>query len=430
MVLPALFVFIGLKRIMRPVEHLIAAAREVASGNFGQTIAVRSGDEIGVLAQQFNKMAGALIGVLAQQFNTMAGALKESYTGLEQKVAARTGELRESEERYRSLFEESRDAIFVSNQGGVVAANEAALELFGFTRDEAIGSDVGDRYADPNDRDRFRQEMEKAGFIRDFEVKLLKKDGTVMDCLLTATRRHAEDGAGPREIQGLVRDITERKRAEEALLQQTREVAVLEERNRMAREIHDTLAQGFTGIVIQIEAGEQTLEESPGDVPEHLSRAKGLARESLQEARRSVWNLTPQALEQRPLAAALEEEVKRFPTGQRERASFKLSGERRDLPLNAQAALLRICQESLTNVRRHAKATEVNVELAFYPEEVRLGVRDNGIGFDWNGVRASDGSAGFGLVGMEQRALLLGGSLTLSSSEDGGTLVEVRVPTS
>ena len=172
------------------------------------------------------------------------------------------------------------------------------------------------------------------------------------------------------------------------------------------------------------------MDESPGEVPEHLSRAKGLARESLQEARRSVWNLTPQALEQRPLAAALEEEVKRFPTGQREKASFKLSGERTDLPLNAQAALLRICQESLTNVRRHAKATEVNVELAFYAEEVRLGVRDNGVGFHWNGSKSSDGSAGFGLVGMEQRALLLGGTLTVSNSEGGGTLVEVRVPTS
>ena len=134
-------------------------------------------------------------------------------------MAARTEELRESEERYRSLFEESRDAIFVSNEGRVVAANEAALELFGFTRDEAIGSDVGDRYADPNDWDRFRQGMERTGFIRDFEVKLLKKDGRVMDCLLTATRRHAEDGADPREIQGLVRDITERKRAEDTLRQ-------------------------------------------------------------------------------------------------------------------------------------------------------------------------------------------------------------------
>lgn len=96
----------------------------------------------------------------------------------------------------------------------------------------------------------------------------------------------------------LVRDITARKQAEGTLLEQMKDLAVLEERNRMAREIHNTLAQGFTGIVIQIEATEQALEESPAEAGGHLGRAKNLARDSLQEARRSVWNLLPRALEQ------------------------------------------------------------------------------------------------------------------------------------
>ena len=536
--LPALFVFIGLKRIMRPVEHLITAAREVASGNFGQTIAVRSGDEIGELSQQFN---------------TMAVSLQESYAGLEQKVAERTEELGQSEERYRGLFEESRDAIFVSKEGVVVAANQAALELFGFTQDEAIGSNVGDRYADPEDRGRFRMEIEKAGSARDFEVKLLKGDGTVMDCVLTANQGPSKDG-GVGEVQGLVRDVTERKRAEQALreseerfrhlvedaadgffvmapegkivdvnqmasqqfgfrreelltlsasdvyvslgdagpaemyelvrpgeavtlegvgrrkdgstfpieirlglielaghqhmfalvrdaterksaentlVQQMRELAVLEERNRMAREIHDTLAQGFTGIVLQLEAAEQASEGSLAEVPDHLSRAKNLARESLQEARRSVWDLLPQALEERSLDAALEEEVRRFTAVGQEKASFRVSGDRRELPANIQAALLRICQESLTNIRRHARATQVNVDLKFYSEAVCLGVQDNGAGFDLEGVKATgrQSGSGFGLTGMEQRAHLLRGILTVDSQKGRGTLVDVRIPT-
>ena len=216
----------------------------------------------------------------------MAYALKESYAGLEQRVAARTEELRESEERYRALFEESQDAIFISSQGIVVAANQAALDLFGFTRQEVIGLDVGERFVDPADRDRFRQEVAEKGFAREFEVKLRKKDGTELDCLLTATRRHAphaQDESGGGEVQGIVHDITERKQAEEALFQQTRELAVLEERNRMAREIHDTLAQGFTGIVLQLEAAEQALDERPTEVPDHLSLAKNLAREPVSE---------------------------------------------------------------------------------------------------------------------------------------------------
>ena len=227
-----------------------------------------------------------------------------------------------------------------------------------------------------------------------------------------------------------MRYAIERKRAEEALSQQARELAVLEERNRMSREIHDTLAQGFTGIVIQLEAAEQALGDTPADVPGHLIRAKNLGRESLQEARRSVWNLLPQALEQRPLETALDEEVKRFPaTGHQEKVSFSVSGERHDLPSNIQAALLRICQESLTNVRRHAGATEVRVTLSFRPEAVSLQIEDNGGGFVFGAVKASGRDGGFGLAGMEGRVRSIGGTFTVKSHEGKGTLVEARIPT-
>ncbi|MCL5961395.1 MAG: histidine kinase [Chloroflexi bacterium] len=213
------------------------------------------------------------------------------------------------------------------------------------------------------------------------------------------------------------------------LFRQTREMALLEERNRMAREIHDTLAQGFTGIVLQLEAAEQALDESPAEVSDHLTRAKNLARESLQEARRSVWNLLPQALEKKTLDAALLEEIERFAAAEREKVTFTLAGDRRDLPPNIQAALLRICQESLTNVQRHARATEVKVDLNFEPHTVCLTVQDNGAGCDFESVKTSGQRGGFGLTGMEQRARLLGGSLAITSQVGKGTQVEVKVPT-
>jgi signal transduction histidine kinase len=217
------------------------------------------------------------------------------------------------------------------------------------------------------------------------------------------------------------------------LYEESRAVAVLEERNRMAREIHDTLAQGFTGIVLQLEAAEGTLDRNrePDEVRGHLTSAKNLARRSLGEARRSVWNLLPRELEEQSLEDALREVVQRFEADSGERASFGISGQRRELPIDIQAALLRICQEALTNVVKHAHATDVQVELAFEPASVLLRVRDNGLGFDVEQAKARPRGrgGGFGLSGMEQRTRLLSGSLTLIRNDEGGMLVEANLPT-
>ncbi len=112
------------------------------------------------------------------------------------------------------------------------------------------------------------------------------------------------------------------------LYQETRQMAVTEERNRMAREIHDTLAQGFTGIILQLEATEQALGDTSEDVQKHLNQARSLARKSLQEARRSVWNLSPQALEQLRIDEAIKHEVDRFRQDHGIDANFTLYGEK------------------------------------------------------------------------------------------------------
>ena len=121
--------------------------------------------------------------------------------------------------------------------------------------------------------------------------------------------------------------------------------------------------------------------------------------------------------------------MRRFAAEGPESASFSLSGVRRGLASDIDTAIYRICQESLVNVRRHANATEVGVELAFQPDAICLSVQDNGSGFDIKSVRTTDRQRGFGLTGMEQRASLLGGAVTLESSRGSGTLVKVRIPT-
>ena len=411
---PAIVVAIGLKRVMRPVEELKRAAKEVARGNFGQTIAVRSGDEIEELATEFN---------------LMAEQLKGSYEQLEQRVVERTEELTASELRYRDLFEESRDAIFITTPNGrFIDLNRAALDLFGSTREEITESEVRANWFDPRGRERYLKEFDDAGSVNNFEMKVLRKDGTILDCEVSAILRRGDSDSEAR-IQGIVRDVTESKQAEVAALEQAREVAVLEERNRMAREIHDTMAQGFTGIVLQMEAAEQSMETSPGALPEHLNRARALAREGLQEARRSVWGLMPHALEHSTLDTALQEEVRRFDAEGRSKIAFTQSGKRRELPPDVQTVLLRICQESLTNIRRHSEASQVDVILDYHDHEVLLSVQDDGAGFDLATVAEEKNGVSFGLTGMRQRAEQIKGQLIIDSTKNQGTLVRLTVPT-
>ena len=214
------------------------------------------------------------------------------------------------------------------------------------------------------------------------------------------------------------------------IFDETRDMAVLEERNRMAREIHDTLAQGFTGIVIQLEAGEDAMEEHPGRLGEHIKVAKGIARECLAEARRSVWNLLPEVLERSPLDVIISDEVERFASTVSGKAEFTLLGARRDLAAATQAAILRICQESLSNIRKYADADEVSVTLDFDLDTVTLTVSDDGVGFDPEGIRIGGASGGFGLTGMRQRARLLRGDVDIISSPGHGTMVRARIPIS
>ena len=413
-VLASALVFFAIGRVLKPVKELTQGAQRIAEGDFDYSIVANSGDEI----QE-----------LAQQFTTMADALKESYAGLEQKVEARTEELAASELRYRDLFEESRDAIFITTpEGRFIDANRAALDLFGCTREEIIDSDVEPNWFDPQDRGKYLKELDEAGSVSNFAMMVLRKDGIVLDCEVSAILRQDESGTEKR-IQGIVRDVTEIKRSEAAALEQAREVAVLEERNRMAREIHDTMAQGFTGIVIQMEAAEQSMETSPGALPEHLNRARSLAREGLQEARRSVWGLMPHALEQSTLDTALQEEVRRFDAEGRSKIAFTQSGKRRELPPDVQTVLLRICQESLTNIRRHADASQVDVTLNYYEHEVLLSVQDNGSGFDPPTVEKEKRGVSFGLTGLRQRAEQINGQLLVGSTKNQGTLVRLTIPT-
>lgn len=204
---------------------------------------------------------------------------------------------------------------------------------------------------------------------------------------------------------------------------QAREAAILAERNRIARDIHDTLAQGFTGVVVNLEAASRTLRKDNVPVAlEHIEHARGLARTCLEEARLSVRALRPDAGHRQDLVQALEVQVERF-AGSGTTARFILRGEPVALPRDAQGELLRIAQECITNAMRHARAGHVEVSLAFTPGAVTLTVTDDGVGFD-----PAAHNEGFGLLGMRERAVRIGARVTVSSVPGSGARIETRLP--
>lgn len=210
------------------------------------------------------------------------------------------------------------------------------------------------------------------------------------------------------------------------LAEQARRAAVVEERNRFAQEIHDTLAQGFTGIHIQLEAAQHALENgAPEAAGRHMETAGELARESLAEARRSVHALRPLALEEVSLPDALGRMIRRLggPSGME--ISFATAGTPRHLPEEVEDNLLRMCQEALANALRHAAATEVRVRLEYHCKSVRVTVTDNGPGF--NVERALAAGRGLGLRGLRERAARIGGRLELRSRPGEGTTVDLCV---
>ncbi|MFF5846339.1 sensor histidine kinase [Streptomyces massasporeus] len=210
------------------------------------------------------------------------------------------------------------------------------------------------------------------------------------------------------------------------LLVQAREAGVADERRRLAAEIHDTIAQGLTGIIAQL----QVVANAPdlATARTHLERASDLARHSLGEARRSVHNLAPVALADAGLPEALKKTVAEWGERAGARAEFTVTGTTEQLHEEVAATLLRIAQEALSNTSRHAAASRVGVTLSFLGEEVILDIRDDGSGFDPLAVPARTGTGGFGLPGMRARAERIAGSLTVESEPGHGTAVSARVP--
>ncbi|MFD9734499.1 sensor histidine kinase [Umezawaea sp. NPDC059074] len=198
---------------------------------------------------------------------------------------------------------------------------------------------------------------------------------------------------------------------------------VLAERERLAREIHDTLAQGLSSIQLLLSAAERALPDRPGKAAAHVHQARQSAVDNLAEARRFVAALAPPALEAASLADALERLCATTSTRHRLTVRFHLTGDPAPLPMAHEVALLRIAQSALANTVRHALAVTADVTLSYFDDHVAVDVVDDGTGF-----RPDTGTDGFGLAAMRARTNALGGTLTIETSPGHGTALAATLP--
>jgi signal transduction histidine kinase len=208
--------------------------------------------------------------------------------------------------------------------------------------------------------------------------------------------------------------------------EQARKLAISEERNRMAREIHDSLGHYLVVVNVQLEAAGKLLDRDPEKAREAVVRAKTAASETLSEVRRSVRALRPSAMEKRKGPGALAALAREF-GGTGITVSFEVQGQERDLSPEAELLLYRALEEGLTNALKYSGGSRVQSKLAFEPFSVRLTIADNGCGA--SGKDQGLGGTGFGIPGLEERASALGGTVSAADADGGGFVLEVQLPT-
>ncbi|BAY21172.1 serine/threonine protein kinase and signal transduction histidine kinase with GAF and PAS/PAC sensor [Calothrix sp. NIES-2100] len=342
---------------------------------------------------------------------------------LEQQVAQRTTALQKSEAAVREREQELRliaDALPVLisyvdgnrcyqfiNRTYEVWFNRSCNEILGNPVRQLLGEAVYQR-VEPYINQVF--EGQTVSLEAEIPFPLGKR------CISATLIPDFDDNAQVRGFYNLITDISDRKRAEHA--------SILEERNRMAREIHDTLAQSFTGILLQVGAVTQVLADDPQATQVHLEMIEELARAGLAGARRSVSALRPQLLEEGNLESALHRIVAQMRSTTDTDLICQTQGTAYSLPTEVENNLLRIGQEALTNAIKYANAGEILVELVYSETQCTLRVKDDGRGF---GVGSIPLSGGFGLLGMSERAERIGAQLIIQSQPGQGTEIIVTI---
>lgn len=313
--------------------------------------------------------------------------------------------------------------IAVDTEGRIHTWNTGAERIIGYTATEVIGKPVS-LILTPEDQQQGLEEqsLQQARLTGHVENERwhVRKDGSQFrgNCVVTALR---EDDGTLRGYLKILRDLTVHNEAEAQVRALMQQQAILHERTRMAHELHDTLAQGLTGITMQLAIAEDMLEEASPARP-YIHRARDIARESLVESRQTVQALRPHALQTADLPSALSQLVVKLTAASGSPIHFEQKGTPMPLFTEVENHLYRIAQEALTNALKYAHATQIDLHLIFTAGRVQLRVHDDGVGFD---PQAPPQGGGFGMTSMRERAEQMDGQWHLTTQPGQGTLIEV-----
>ncbi|NUX58840.1 response regulator [Paraburkholderia sp. JPY418] len=339
--------------------------------------------------------------------------------------------LKESEARFRAIVETSPVPLCITSMpdGHILYTNRPLRELFGM--EEASSANIDDFYAERGEHERLIEHLQTKGGLRNTEVKLRRLDGTRFWAMVTARVATYDDS--PAIYVGL-NDITGRKHMEQELVESREEQRELsaymeaireEERRRIAMEIHDELGQLLTALKMDVSLLKMRIAYD-AEASKKADDMRQLVEGTISMVRNVASHLRPAALNF-GIASALEWLVDEFNLRNAIVCELRIEGGEPSLSDSHATALFRIAQASLTNVARHADATHVEVTLVSTAAKLLLQVRDDGRGFDQQVVRG-DYSYSYGLLGMNERARLIGGSLSIESAPGAGTMVSIHIP--
>lgn len=333
--------------------------------------------------------------------------------------------LQESQNRLANILESAMDAIITVNEDQLlVMVNPAAERMFGFEGMDVVGRPLNELMPA-----RFREKH--TDLIRSFgqtnvTARSMGKMGTLWGRRSNGEEFPIEVSISQIKVSGqklytaIIRDITQRKLLEG----QIQESATLEERNRIARELHDSVTQSLYSINLQSDATIMALSSSRvEDAEKRLQTLKDIAQESMSEMRLLIYEMHPSILEEAGLVAALRQRLETVETRSGIEVDLQVEGEQR-LPISLEKELYQISLEGLNNVLKHSKANEVLVRLSFEHDRCRLMIQDDGVGFD---LERSGRFGGYGLANIKGRLEQIGGELTIISEPGKGTTLNIEV---